>query len=314
MLTLFTIPKPFVGHSNIIQRNAIKSWTMLRPECEIILFGDEEGTEEVAQEFGVRYIPNIACNEYGTPRVDSMFELAEANAENPLLCHINADIILMDDFTRAVEQASQNSDWFMMSGQRWNVDVTEPVDFDENWQENMRNLVAREGRLGFRTGVDYWVYSRGLLTEIPPFVIGRTCYDQWLIYRARKQGAILIDSTPVVMDVHQDHDYSHHADGAQGVYHGPEHFANKALAGGRSHLFIIKDRTHVLTPDGIKPVMDFWRLWRGLRTARVLYPRMPLPLRFLLAAANGVMDLAANLSMRLNLIRSYAGPQNMPTK
>jgi len=37
MLTLFTIPKAFQGHTGVIQRNAIRSWTLLRPECEIIL-------------------------------------------------------------------------------------------------------------------------------------------------------------------------------------------------------------------------------------------------------------------------------------
>jgi hypothetical protein len=31
MLTVFSTPKPFVGHSDIIRRNALKSWTLLRP-------------------------------------------------------------------------------------------------------------------------------------------------------------------------------------------------------------------------------------------------------------------------------------------
>ena len=41
MLTLFTIPKVFRGHIGVIQRNAIKSWTLLRPACEVVLLGDE---------------------------------------------------------------------------------------------------------------------------------------------------------------------------------------------------------------------------------------------------------------------------------
>ena len=52
MLTLFTIPKAFEGHSGVIQRNAIKSWTLLQPQCEIILMGDDEGTGEAAAEMG----------------------------------------------------------------------------------------------------------------------------------------------------------------------------------------------------------------------------------------------------------------------
>lgn len=30
----------FVGHSGIIQRNALKSWKLLHPEVEVILFGE----------------------------------------------------------------------------------------------------------------------------------------------------------------------------------------------------------------------------------------------------------------------------------
>jgi FkbM family methyltransferase len=47
MLTLFTTAKPFRGHSGIIQRNALKSWTRLHPDIDIILFGDDEGATEV---------------------------------------------------------------------------------------------------------------------------------------------------------------------------------------------------------------------------------------------------------------------------
>ncbi len=60
MITIFTIPKPFKGHISVIQKNAIKSWTLLEPSCEIILFGDEEGAEEIAQELSLRHIKNIA--------------------------------------------------------------------------------------------------------------------------------------------------------------------------------------------------------------------------------------------------------------
>ena len=68
MLSIFAIPKPFQGEFNIIQRNAIKSWTLLLPKCEIILFGDEEGTKEIAKEFGTLYLPEVKKNEFSTPK------------------------------------------------------------------------------------------------------------------------------------------------------------------------------------------------------------------------------------------------------
>jgi hypothetical protein len=47
MITLFSTPKPFVGHVGVIQRNAILSWQRLHPDVEIILVGEDAGTAEV---------------------------------------------------------------------------------------------------------------------------------------------------------------------------------------------------------------------------------------------------------------------------
>ena len=73
MLTIFTVPKPFKEHIGVIQRNAIYSWTQL-PGCEIILFGDDDGVAETAEEFGVKHVSDIEKNEHGTPLLDFVFE------------------------------------------------------------------------------------------------------------------------------------------------------------------------------------------------------------------------------------------------
>ena len=132
MLTIFAIPKAFAGHNGVIQRNAIFSWTLLRPRCEILLLGDDEGTKEAAEEFGATYIPDIARSEYGTPLLDSIFQVAQDAATTPLVSYVNADIILMSDFMAAVNSVSERDGPFVLSGQRWNLDVTEPIDFHEH--------------------------------------------------------------------------------------------------------------------------------------------------------------------------------------
>ena len=102
MLTIFALPKPFRGHIATIQRNAIGSWARLRPSCQILLLGSEEGTAEIAKEFDVCHVPEVAVNEYGTPLLNDLFEKAEKLARYELLCYVNCDIILMDDFIQAV--------------------------------------------------------------------------------------------------------------------------------------------------------------------------------------------------------------------
>src|SRR5687768_4247379 len=102
LITLFSAPKPFTNpHIAMIQRNAIKSWTLL-PDVEVILLGEEEGLAQAAKELGVRHLPKVARNESGTPLISSMFQLARENSTSDLLCIINADMILMTDFVEAV--------------------------------------------------------------------------------------------------------------------------------------------------------------------------------------------------------------------
>ena len=86
MLRIFSVPKPFQGPVAVIQRNAIDSWTIMRPEFEVILVGNDQGIGEVAQEFRVRHIPQIAVNNYGRLMVDSMFQLVGLVGKNDLMC------------------------------------------------------------------------------------------------------------------------------------------------------------------------------------------------------------------------------------
>ena len=65
MLTVFSIPKAFAGHFGVIQRNALRSWCALGPNCQVIVCGDERGAEQAATEFGADWIPKIDRNEFG---------------------------------------------------------------------------------------------------------------------------------------------------------------------------------------------------------------------------------------------------------
>ena len=145
-VTIFTTPKPFHGNIGITQKHAIQSWLMMCPECEIILFGDEDGTAEVASKFGIRHIPEVGCNEYGTPLISSMFEIAQDVATHQLMCYVNADIILMSDFLPAIRQIQWQS--FLIIGRRWDIDLKEPLDWSiPDWEKRLRAYLAEVGTL-----------------------------------------------------------------------------------------------------------------------------------------------------------------------
>src|SRR4051794_29715863 len=115
MLTLFSTPKPFAGHVDVIQRNAILSWRRLHPEIEIILVGNDEGAAELCAELGIRHIAHVERNRYGTKYLASIYDRVHEVARYKVLCHVNCDIILMSDFLRAVEVVTKQEQ-FLMAG------------------------------------------------------------------------------------------------------------------------------------------------------------------------------------------------------
>ena len=290
MLTIFSIPKAFKGPMDVIQRNAIESWTRLEPKCEVILLGDDPGTDQAAHDLGVRYIPNINRNEFGTPLLDHAFQLADDEATHPLLCYVNADIILMRDLIPAVKEIQNYTDKFLMTARRWNLDVPDPIDFDSGWQDRLLLDLQRSGGLGNHAQIDFWVYPRYLLTGIPPLAVGRIAFESWCLYKARSVKADLIDSTKTIINVHQNHDFSHHPDGELGIGRGIEAQRNREMVGGKSYFFVIRDRTHIYNRKGLKRARDGWWLWRGLRTSQVLPVDAPAPMKLMLKAMNSVIN------------------------
>lgn len=264
MLTLFAIPKAFRGQIDIIQRNAIHSWTLLQPRPEIILLGSDPGTAEVAQEFGLKHIPAIECNEYGTPLMSSLFGLAQQVGTGSLFAYVNADIILMQDFIAAIERVPFRR--FMLTGQRWNLDFETALTFEPGWDNQLCQQVHRSGQQEGPQAMDYFVFSRDTYTEIPPFAIGRLCWDNWMLYKALNLKIPLIDASQAVTAVHQNHDYNHHPAGWDGVFLGPEAAQNLELLGGAHYTYFMLDLANwQMTPEGLrKPGWTWERLDRHL--------------------------------------------------
>ena len=263
LITLFSAPKPFTNpHIAMIQRNAIKSWTLL-PDVEVILLGEEQGLAEAAHELGVKHIPHVERNENGVPLISSMFKLARENSNSDLLCIINADMVLMPDFVEAARRSRMLRDKYVLLSQRWDLDVTAPLDFSGDWSRGLRSMVNGQGQLHRPAGSDFFLFPRSCYTDIPNFTIGRAGWDNWMIYKARKENWAVIDSTPSVMIVHQNHDYSH-LPGAKAHYDHPETNENIRLAGGQANVrYTILDSTHQLV-DGtlIRPKMTSLRFTR----------------------------------------------------
>jgi hypothetical protein len=252
MLTIFTIPKPFVGHIGVIQRNAILSWLHLIPKCDIILFGDELGIQEIAQEFGIRHVPEIKKNEYGTPFLDDVFNHAQKIAHYDILCYCNADIIFFGDLIEAIKKLPVRE--YLMVGERWDVDVTTSIDTSrETWAGEFLAFAREHHSVLNFPGMDYFIFPKGMLDEFPPFVVGRRGWDNWLIFHVRKRQIPVIDATSVVHVIHQNHSYVHVPQKEGTRWEGPESWNNVKLVKNRQiYLWELADSDWMLTPESLK--------------------------------------------------------------
>jgi hypothetical protein len=265
-LTIFATPKKFEGHIGIIQRNAIASWTRMQPKPEVILFGTEPGTFEIAGEFGVRHVARVKCNEWGTPLVSDLFAQAEALGSGAVLCYVNADILLFDDFAQAVSRVTAGSGSFLMVGRRTDMDVKDAIEFRrDDWAAQVRGRARHEGKLQIARSIDYFAVSRGLYPAMPPLAIGRFWWDNWLLWKARSLGAKVVDASNAVLVVHQNHDYSHTSYGPskEEMMASEECIRNARLTCEHNpadyddgffwrYAYTIDDATYKLSPEGVQ--------------------------------------------------------------
>jgi hypothetical protein len=272
MISFFTTTKPFLGHSGIIQRNALQSWKLLHPDVEVILFGKEEGITGACAEFGLRHEPEVARDRAGLPYMNYMFDRAEEIARHDNLCYANCDIIFTTDLLEALGRVRAVRSEFLIVGRRWDTDIVQPLDFSNlRWQEEIRELSLKTSDQRDCGGIDYFLFSRRLLyKKIPGFVVGRPQWDNWLIWKALDSGIDVIDASAVVRAIHQNHGYASHPDGREGLWSDESSERNIALAGGDAHLRLIQSATYRLTADKLSHnsfhYLVHWRVTLERRT------------------------------------------------
>jgi hypothetical protein len=251
MLTFFTTGKPFRGHDGIIQRNALKSWKMLHPDVEVILFGDEDGVAEVCAEYDLRHEPQVERFNGKMPYINSMFARAQQVATHDYVCYCNCDIILLDDFLQAFQKAVKWRKRFLMVGQRRDVDVTALIDFRHpNWGDRLRQRAVAEGIKMDEYWIDFFLFPKNVYVDIPPLIVGYCYWDNWMIWKALSQRVPVLDGSSFILTIHQNHGYSSLSGRIKGVAEDPISLMNLKLIRGRKYTRHIKSATHRIAANG----------------------------------------------------------------
>ncbi|MDW8343204.1 MAG: hypothetical protein RMM51_01780 [Verrucomicrobiae bacterium] len=244
-IAFFCVPKSFSGHIGIIQRNALRSWRAICPKSEILIFGEEEGIREACVEIGALHISDVATNEYGTPLLNDVFAKATNMCNAPVMCYVNADLILPPNFLEPLAVLTHWRSRFLMIGECWNLEVRELLDFAQmdTWHK-LKAKVRFEGKRRGQTALDFFAFPRGLYSNYLPLALGRGGFDNWLVWEARRLGAPVVDVTEALTVIHQQHDYGHIAGGRAWAHDGLEAARNRQLAGGIGHMYYLADATH----------------------------------------------------------------------
>lgn len=243
MITLFsTLKKSDTEPFKTIQDNAVASWSLL--DSEVILFGDEKhepGTGAIADKYGCRYLP-VGRNDWGTPLVGSLLAEAQGHARGDLLCLVNGDIILMQDWQDALLRINgvRRGKGFVMVGscyswdnpaideQKRYISDAERIQFTEGWQGRLAEYVKAICQLQPPTGMDFWAFPKGTYAgmDFGPMAIGRYKWDNCMVALPKQRGVPIVDATGQFVGVRQ-------RDNVKFPRSDPEAMVNTAWGKGR---------------------------------------------------------------------------------
>lgn len=297
MLTVITTFKPFEGIFDKIQRNALESWLKFIKNCDVVVAGEEQGVVDVVNEYGLKLVKEIKRSKFGTPLFSEIIQKGERVADYEYICFTNGDIILLDDFTTTFKILKRSLEDFLALSIRTNLEISQRLNLDDQQIITMLKAKALESKMRRKfpsrgAGFDVAVFRKGFFKDIPPFVVGRgNAYIRWMIYYTKMRKKPVIEISPAITAIHQNHEYTHIKDPkinllspsrGQNTYlpiQGEEYLLNSSLLGVASY-FSGGDIDYVLTHNGFVKPRSMHLLFRRVIKLALLPPvtRISLPL------------------------------------
>jgi hypothetical protein len=165
-----------------------------------------------------------------------------------------------------------------------------------------------KGILGLPTGIDYFVFSSGLYVGLPAFALGRSYWDNWLLWKARASQVSVVDASGAILAIHQNHDYSHqphHPQGEAEAMAGEETKRNFKLVGAK-RVYTLDNATHKLAAKGFEWNAEHLVIpsKRALRRWWVVLVKTTVPVRHRLGIRGPRLSRFSRFVMGIKEIRS----------
>ena len=210
LISLVTAFKKFQGNYDRIQKSAMFSWAandlqVVIPNNEVDVKGACAGFSNIAIIEGVKRGRELGFATQA-PIFKGLIEKALPVMDTPMVGFLNADIILLEDFSKKIEQILNKYGYdIFITGFRSDVQLNYYVNDEISYKR-----IQAEPRTLF-LGSDIFITSkfiwRSLISGMPEFIMGRCCLSEWLWMQAHIKKLKKYNCTnflPVLHPVHGD--------------------------------------------------------------------------------------------------------------
>lgn len=204
MITFFTTFKNF----GRVEANSVNSWLSLHSETEVIVFTETNVVNSIDNQRLV-LLDSFPKHNDRLPVLNALFSEASKRAKHQILCYCNADIILIDDFIKRIQNVLRLQGNFLGISQRLDLDVEFLIDFTSASEVKAFALYSKaHGKIHPPTGSDIFLFPKHQYGggKMPELVVGRPGWDNWMIYDARRRFNKLINLNVPNCVVHQNHE------------------------------------------------------------------------------------------------------------
>ncbi|OWF41189.1 uncharacterized protein LOC110462814 [Mizuhopecten yessoensis] len=204
ILTLFT---SWINEKHVheVHKKTLANWSRFSPKFTLVLFTNDSVLSTQAEEYGWKTYPIMDHAAGGAPVLKAMFQTVIENINSTFYGYANSDILFTDalpDSLDLIAQKFKSPTSVFISGIRTNVpnvSLKEAASFP-----NIAAAANVRGKLFEIHSADYFFTTKWFpWADVPPLVIGRRAYDNYIVSHARRIKATVIDATETVPAIHQ---------------------------------------------------------------------------------------------------------------
>ena len=241
------------------QANTLHTLAALAPQAPRLVYGGGEAVAALCRRFSAQH---RWPGHHDLPRLDAL--LADARQTCPDATHLvvlNGDILVLPSLLTVLDTVAAQVPACLFAARRLNLEP--PGDLTAlppaALATRLDALARHHGSLGGIGALDLFAFPAAAFAAVPPLVIGRAGWDNWLVAEALRSGLTVVNGTGAAQLLHQNHSYGHLPAGERSV-------VTDALARENQHWL------QQVTPA-------------NLRAAQLWWPRHAQPQRALVASS-----------------------------